>query len=73
MLRRGRPEVGHVAPFNNHRHTQIVSIIGLLRLGWPKSVEPVMDSVGLDLVNIGGTKPECAAPSPRRHSRAAAP
>ena len=31
----------------------------MLRLGWPKSAETAMNTVGLDLVNLGGTNPEC--------------
>ena len=40
-------------------HTQTLSLIGLLKLGWPKRVEVVTDAIALDLVNLGGTKPEC--------------
>ena len=40
-------------------HTQTLSLIGLLRLGWPKSAEVVTDTAGLDVVSLGGSKPEC--------------
>ena len=40
-------------------HTQTLSILGLIRLGWPKSAEAVTDTLALDVVNVGGTKPEC--------------
>ena len=40
-------------------HTQTLTIIGLLRLAWPVSAEKVTSSMGLDLANLGGSKPEC--------------
>ena len=39
-------------------HTQTLSLIGLLKLGWPKSAEIVTNAIALDLVNLGGSKPE---------------
>ena len=30
-----------------------------LQLGWPRAAEAVTDTLALDLVNLGGTKPEC--------------
>ena len=41
------------------QHAQTLSIIGLLRLGWPASAEAVTGTLGFDLVNLGGTRPEC--------------
>ena len=40
-------------------HAQTLSLIGLLKLGWPRSAEAVTDTLGFDLVNLGGSKPEC--------------
>ena len=40
-------------------HGQTLSLIGLLKLGWPKSVEVVTDTLAIDLLNFGGSKPEC--------------
>ena len=41
-------------------HAQTLSIVGLLQLGWPRSTERLMDSLALDMVNVGEmTAPEC--------------
>ena len=40
-------------------HAQTLSIIGLIKLGWPSSAENVMSAIALDVLSLGAARPEC--------------
>ena len=41
-------------------HLQTVSIIGTLKLAWPRSVEAITEVASVDFLSLGAARPECA-------------